>query len=57
MTLLGIAELAARLGAKPETVAQWHRRGKLPPPDARLAMGPVWTETTIVAWERARAAS
>lgn len=55
MTLLGLAELAARLGMPPATVRQWSRRGKLPPPDQQLAMGPVWTEATIERWERARA--
>ena len=57
MTLLGIAELATRLGISQSAVSQRLRRGALPPPDARLAMGPVWTEATIVEWERTRAAS
>lgn len=54
--LLGVAELAARLGVSQTAVSQRLRRGALPPPDARLAMGPVWTEATIAAWERARSA-
>jgi predicted DNA-binding transcriptional regulator AlpA len=56
VNLLGIAEIAARLGVPRATVAQWHVRGKLPEPDARLAMGPVWREQTIATWERKRAA-
>ena len=47
---MGIAEIAQRAGVSRQTVAQWHVRGKLPEPDARLAMGPVWRETTIEAW-------
>jgi predicted DNA-binding transcriptional regulator AlpA len=47
---MGIAEIAQRAGVSRQTVAQWHVRKKLPEPDARLAMGPVWRETTIEAW-------
>lgn len=48
--LYGIAEIAAALGARPATVAQWHRRGKLPQPDELLAMGPVWYGDSIRPW-------
>ena len=44
---LGIAEIAQLVGASRQTVGQWHTRGKLPEPDARLAMGPVWSVETI----------
>lgn len=47
---MGIAEIAEQLGMRRQTVAQWHARAKLPPPDGQLAMGPVWRETTIEAW-------
>lgn len=47
---VGIAEIAERLGVPRQTVAQWHLRKKLPAPDARLAMGPVWREETVTAW-------
>lgn len=50
----GIAEIAAALDQRPQTVAQWYRRGKLPPPSAVLAMGPVWTGTKIEAWIESR---
>jgi hypothetical protein len=48
--LYGIAEIAAALGARPPTVAQWHRRGRLPQPDEVLAMGPVWYAETVRPW-------
>ena len=51
---MGIAEIAQRAGVPRQTVAQWHARGKLPEPDARLAMGPVWRETAIESWLAAR---
>ena len=52
--LLGTAELAERLGVSRELVSQWLKRGKLPEPDERLAMGPVWRESTISRWEEER---
>ncbi len=54
MRLYGIAEIAQALGARRQTVAQWYQRGKLPEPDAHLAMGPVWTARTIEPWIRRR---
>jgi MerR-like DNA binding protein len=50
VTLYGIAEIAQAIGVSPNLVKQWHRRGKLPPPTAVLAMGPVWTGRRIEAW-------
>lgn len=47
MKLYGIQEIADELKAKPGTVAQWFRRGKLPQPTQVLAMGPVWTDRRI----------
>jgi hypothetical protein len=52
MTLYGIAEIARALGVSRGLVAQWHKRGKLPEPTARLASGPVWTARTIEPWIR-----
>jgi hypothetical protein len=54
MKLYGIAEIAEAFRVAPGTVAQWHHRGQLPEPDARLEIGPVWAEETFRAWKRSR---
>lgn len=43
----GLSELAERLGISRRTAAVHHHRGKYPPPDDRLASGPVWLAETI----------
>jgi len=43
----GVYEIAEELGVRPNTVRVWRTRGKLPPPDYVLAMGPIWTAKTI----------
>lgn len=48
--LLGIAEIGALVDVKPQTVAQWYKRGKLPKPYERLACGPVWERSVIETW-------
>lgn len=47
----GIAEIAEEIGARPGTVAQWYRRGKLPEPYEVLKMGPVWSAEQIKKWK------
>lgn len=49
--LLGLAEVAAALGISREAARKLHERGKLPPPDAKLAMGPVWKVETIATYK------
>lgn len=48
--LLGLTEIARILGCPVGTVRVWHHRGKLPPPTACLAMGPVWRAEDIAPW-------
>ncbi|MBA3425549.1 MAG: hypothetical protein H0U04_13650 [Rubrobacter sp.] len=48
--IYGIAEIAAELQVRRETVAQWHNRRQLPEPDEQLAMGPTWLAKTIEPW-------
>ncbi len=50
--LLGIAEIADLTGQRRQTVAQWHKRGWLPPPSYRLAMGPIWRRADLEGWLR-----
>jgi uncharacterized protein YjcR len=58
MKLYGVSEIAAALGVRPNTVRVWRTRGKLPPPDHVLAMGPVWEARTIRPFvERMRSSS
>lgn len=55
-TYYGVAELARATGQRRQTVAQWYRRGKLPPPAAVLDMGPLWVSTGpgVAEWIRGR---
>jgi hypothetical protein len=43
----GLTEIARALGVEPMLVAKWRERGKLPPADAELSVGPVWLADTI----------
>lgn len=45
--LVGTAEAAAMLGIERPRIGRYAAQGKLPPPVARLAMGPVWLRTQI----------
>jgi len=46
-TFYGLAEIADAIGISRNLARQWLRRGKLPAPTARLAMGPLWTGRVI----------
>lgn len=50
LNVYGVSEIAAALGVPRNTVTQWYRRGKLPQPDAELAMGPIWIDRRIERW-------
>lgn len=50
--LYGVREIAEATGIPASVLYVWKNRGKLPPPDAVLAMGPVWTARTIEPWIR-----
>ena len=47
MKMYGLTEIARALGVEPVLVAKWRERGKLPPADAELSVGPVWLAATI----------
>ena len=47
MKMYGLTEIARALGVDAVLVAKWRERGKLPPADAELSVGPVWLAETI----------
>lgn len=47
---LGTAELAQICGVTRQCVSNWRKRGKAPPADHELHMGPVWNRQTILNW-------
>lgn len=47
MKVYGLTEIARGLGVDAVLVAKWRERGKLPPADAELSVGPVWLAETI----------
>lgn len=51
--LLDVAGVAARLGVRPATVAQWRFRGVAPAPDVELAGSPGWYVSTVDQWAAA----
>ncbi len=48
--LVGLTEIAVRLGKKVDTVKKWRHRQLLPDPDYTLAQGPIWDWETIRLW-------
>jgi predicted DNA-binding transcriptional regulator AlpA len=51
--ILGLTELAQRLGISPDAASHRIRRGSLPSADYPLPGGPVWLRSSIDAWEAA----
>ena len=53
--VLDATALGERLGLKRDTVLAYLSRrnfGRIPKPNRKLAMGPVWFERTVDEWER-----
>ncbi len=55
-TLVGVAEIAQRLGVSRQRVSELAGTDQFPEPIARLAAGPIWAEPTLLRfveqWER-----
>jgi hypothetical protein len=56
-TSYGLIDIARALTSNPDELlrtrrrlAQWHRRGKLPPADERVSGGPMWYASSIEPW-------
>jgi hypothetical protein len=55
--VLDATALGERLGLKRDTVLAYLSRrnfGRIPKPNRKLAMGPVWYERTVREWEKRR---
>lgn len=50
---LGVEEAATAANVDPPTIERWVSDGRWPPPDALLAMGPVWRAESVGAALRA----
>jgi predicted DNA-binding transcriptional regulator AlpA len=52
MPLVGVPEIAQRVGVTPTTVYRWRERADLPAPLEQLSSGPVWDWADIDRWNR-----
>lgn len=52
LEIVGLKEIAERLGVKPQTAAAWRHRGLLPPPDGTVSGAPAWRWEVIEDWAR-----
>ncbi len=52
LDLVGVSEIAERLGVQRGTVSIWKLRGFMPKPDSELKSGPVWRWSRIEKWAR-----
>lgn len=50
--LVGLADIAARLGVRYKTTTRWRDRGVLPPPFATVSGSAIWRRSTIETWAR-----
>src|SRR4051794_714266 len=53
MKLVGLAEMAEMFGVTRQVVANWKaRKPTFPEPVAELKSGPVWEQSSVVAWAK-----
>ena len=52
LDIVGIKEIAERLGVKPQTAATWRVRNLLPPEEGTVSGAPAWNWSTIEQWAR-----
>lgn len=48
--IVGLKEIAERLGVKQQTAAAWNHRGNLPKPEGTVSGMPAWSWRTIAIW-------
>jgi len=53
LDIVGLKEIAERLGVKQQTAAAWRHRGVLPPPEGTVSGAPAWQWQTIEQWAAA----
>jgi hypothetical protein len=53
LDIVGLKEIAERLGVKQQTAAAWRYRGLLPPEEGTVSGAPAWTWATIESWAKA----
>lgn len=52
LDIVGIKEIAERLGVKPQTAATWRVRNLLPPEEGTVSGVPAWNWSAIEQWAR-----
>jgi len=52
LDIVGLKEIAERLGVKQQTAAAWRYRGLLPAPEGTVSGAPAWNWATIDTWAR-----
>lgn len=50
LDIVGLKEIAERLGVKQQTAAAWRHRGLLPAPEGTVSGAPAWQWQTIEEW-------
>lgn len=50
LDIVGLKEIAERLGVKQQTAAAWRHRGLLPPEEGTVSGAPAWRWETIEQW-------